>query len=131
MKDPIVGRAARRLVLYGLFLFFVAIVAVSYEPRTGAFGFNPAAKTALASGGICGGLSVLWGVLFSRGFVWALPAAITSTLLFLAAFTWRSTVGWMAFAAGQSEKWFAATLITLMWTASLALLLHLVTVPRR
>ena len=45
----------------------VAIVAVMYVPKTGQIAFNPAAKTALISGGVCGGLSILWGVLLGRG----------------------------------------------------------------
>ena len=80
---------------------------------------NPAgAKTALISGGTFGGLSALWGVLMLKGFAWAKLAAWVSTLLLVAAFTWRSVVGWMAYAAGE-PKLFAASLITLMLAASL------------
>lgn len=122
MKHPL----SAWLVRYGLFLVSVGIIAVMYDPKTGQFGFNPAAKTALMSGGICGGLSLAWGLLLGRGFQWARVAAIVSSSLFLAAFTWRSIAGWMAFAEGQSEKWFAATLITGMWVATLALLAMLV-----
>ena len=112
----------RSLVCYGLFLIGVALIAVMYEPKSGQLGFNPAAKTALLSGGICGGLSIVWGVLLGRGYQWARVGAIISCALFLAAFTWRAIAGWMAFAGGQTEKWFAATLITCMWAATLALL---------
>ena len=114
------------LIRYGFFLLAVGITAVMYEPKTGQFGFNAAAKTALMSSGICGGLSLLWGFLLRRGFQWARVGAIISSSLFLAAFTWRSIVGWMAFANGQTEKWFAATLITAMWIATLGLLVMLV-----
>lgn len=122
MKHPL----SPWLVRYGLFLVSVGIVAVLYEPKSGQFGFNPAAKTALMSGGICGGLSLAWGLLLGRGFQWARVAAIISGSLFLAAFTWRSIAGWMAFSGGQSEKWFASTLITGMWVATLVLLIMLV-----
>jgi hypothetical protein len=122
MKNPL----SQWLVRYGLFLVSVGIVAVLYEPKSGQLGFNPAAKTALMSGGICGGLSLAWGLLLGRGFQWARVAAMISGSLFLAAFTWRSIAGWMVFAGGQSEKWFASTLITGMWVATLVLLTMLV-----
>jgi uncharacterized membrane protein (UPF0136 family) len=125
MKHPI----SQWLVRYGIFLMAVAVVAVMYIPKTGQIGFNPAAKTALISGGICGGLSILWGVLFRRGISWARIAAMASCLLFLAAFTWRSILGWMAYAGGQSEKWYAATLITCMWIATAAILAMLLGKP--
>jgi len=48
-----------------------------------------------------------------------------TTTLFLAAFTWRATVAWTAFAGGASEKGYAASLITLMGLASLALIVLL------
>jgi uncharacterized membrane protein (UPF0136 family) len=80
---------------------------------------NPAgAKTALVSGGTFGGLSALWGVLMLRGVAWARLAAGISTIVLVAAFTWRSIAGWMAYAAGE-PKLFAAVLITLMLVASL------------
>ena len=75
------------LVRYGLFLMSVAMVAVMYEPRSGQLGFNAAAKTALISGALCGGLSITWGLLLGRGFPWARAAATVSCSLFLAAFT--------------------------------------------
>jgi hypothetical protein len=117
---------AQWLARYGVFLVCVGIVAVMYEPKSGQIGFNPAAQTALISGGICGGLSLAWGLLLGRGFQWARVAAMISSSLFLAAFTWRSIAGWMAFAGGQTEKWFASTLITGMWLATAVLLAMLV-----
>jgi len=117
---------AQWLVRYGLFLISVSIVAVMYEPKSGQIGFNPAAKTALLSGGICGGLSLVWGLLLGSGFPWARVAAMISNSLFLTAFTWRSIAGWMAFAGGQTEKWFASTLITGMWVGTVLLLAMLV-----
>lgn len=88
----------------------------------GVAGFlsNPAgAKTALLSGGTFGALSAFWGLLMLRGFGWARVAAWVSTMVLVAAFTWRSIAGWMAYASGE-PKLFAALLITLMLTASLA-----------
>lgn len=122
MKNPL----SQWLVRYGLFLMSVGVVAVMYDPKSGQFGFNSAAKTALLSGGICGGLALVWGWLLGLGFDWARWGAVASGTLFLAAFTWRSIAGWMAFANGQTEKWFAATLITGMWVATVAVLTLLV-----
>ena len=116
---------ARWLITYGLFLFAVAVAAVIYDPGSGRIGFNAAAKTALISGAVCGGLSLLWGFLLMAGANWPWWGALGSTSLFLAAFGWRSSVSWAAYAGGASEKWYAATLITLMAGASLALLIKL------
>ena len=91
-RPPVRRRVVIWLLLYGLFLFEVAVAAVMYNPVNGQFGFNAAAKTALISGGFCGGLSLLWAFLFWRGARWALIAAMLTTALFLAAFTWRATV---------------------------------------
>jgi len=113
------------LVLYSFLLFEVAVAAVMYNPVNGQFGFNAAAKTALISGGVCGGLSLLWAFLLWRRARWPFIAAMLTTTLFLAAFTWRATVAWTAFAGGASEKGYAASLITLMGLASLALIVLL------
>jgi hypothetical protein len=115
---------ARSLFAYGAFLFGIAVVAVMYDPASGQFGFNAAAQTALISGGICGGLSILWGFLLPNH-RWPIWAALGSTGLFLAAFVWRSAVSWTAFAGGAAEKWYAGTLITMMALASVALLARL------
>jgi hypothetical protein len=113
------------IINYGLFLIVVGFSATLYHPGTGEFGFNPAAKTALISGSVCGGISILWGFLVRTGFDWARVAAFITTLLFAGVFTWRSIAGWRAFAGGESEKWFAATLITLMLVASIGLMIFL------
>lgn len=113
------------LIRYGLYLMGVGIVAVLYDPDAGQFGFNSAAKTALISGSMCGGLSLVWGWLLGHGHQWARWGAILSSLLFLAAFTWRAIASWMACFGGQPEKWFAASLITCMWAATLGLLFML------
>jgi uncharacterized membrane protein (UPF0136 family) len=76
------------------------------------------AATALMSGGVFGSLSVVWGWLMTRGLGWARWAALATTAFLLIIFTWRSTVSWGAVADGQSEKLFAAVLITAMGAAS-------------
>ena len=65
---------------------------------------------------------LFWGVLGARRVRWSLPAAIISTGLLALVFAWRAGVGWLAVMDGHSEKWFAATLISLMLAASVALL---------
>lgn len=94
---------------FGLFLILCGVAGYLSNPA--------GAKTALLSGGVFGGLSVLWGALMLRGLAWARIAAQFSTLLLIAAFAWRSVAGWMAYASGQ-PKLFAASLITLMLVAS-------------
>ena len=64
------------------------------------------------------------GADLGRDFRRAKVAAWVSTLLLVAAFAWRSAVGWMAYAAGE-PKLFAASLITLMLAASLVSLVVL------
>ena len=75
---PVRRRVVVWLVLYGLLLFEIAVAAVMYNPVNGQFGFNPAAKTALISGGVCGGLSLLWAFLLWRGARWPLIGAVMS-----------------------------------------------------
>jgi hypothetical protein len=64
-----------------------------------------------------------------KGVAWAKVAAWVSTVVLVAAFTWRSIAGWMAYAAGE-PKFFTASLITLMLLASLASLAVLARSPR-
>jgi uncharacterized membrane protein (UPF0136 family) len=110
-KILVMNFCGRWFVGFGIFLVICGIAG---------FLSNPAgAKTALLSGGMFGGLSALWGVLMLRGFGWARVAAWVSTLVLVAAFAWRATAGWMAYAAGE-PKLFAAALITLMLAGSLA-----------
>jgi len=107
----------RWFVGFGIFLILCGVAG---------FLSNPAgAKTALISGGTFGGLSAVWGVLMMRGVGWARIAAWVSTLVLVAAFAWRATAGWMAYAAGE-PKLFAATLITLMLVGAVASVVVLV-----
>ena len=107
-------KTAGYLVLYGGFLMVMGLVGYLSNPEK--------AKTALMSGGTFGALSILWGVLGARGVRWSLPAAVTTTGLLALVFAWRASVGWLAVFDGQSEKLFAAVLITAMLAASAAVL---------
>lgn len=102
--------SGRWFIGFGLFLVLCGIAG---------FLSNPAgAKTALISGGTFGALSSFWGILMIRGIRGARYAALGCTGFLAIVFTWRATVGWMAFASGE-PKLFAASLITLMLAGSL------------
>jgi len=105
------------LILYGGFLVLMGVLGYLSNPEK--------ARTALMAGGTFGALSILWGVLGARGFRWAVPAALVTTALLTLVFSWRATVGWQAVIEGQSEKRFAALLLTVMLVGSVAMLVTL------
>ena len=105
------------MIGYGLYLFAMGAAGYLSNPEKAA--------TALMSGGTFGALSILWGWLMSRGIGWSRWAAGATTTMLLVVFSWRASVSWSAFAGGASEKLTAAILVTLMGTASLAMLLFL------
>src|SRR5688572_13838306 len=117
MLRPMNTQTAGYLILYGGFLIVMGLAGYLSNPEK--------AKTALMSGGTFGALSILWGFLGARGVRWSLPAAIVTTGLLAVVFAWRASVGWLAVLDGQSEKLFAASLITLMLAASVLMLLCL------
>ena len=110
------------LIFYGCFLILMGLTGYLSNPEK--------AQTALMSGGTFGALSILWGVLGARGVRWSLPAALTSTGLLAVVFVWRASVGWLAVLDGHAEKQFAASLITLMLAASIAMLFRLLKVRK-
>ncbi|MGK0185823.1 MAG: uncharacterized membrane protein (UPF0136 family) [Verrucomicrobiales bacterium] len=99
------------LIGYGVFLFICGLAGFLSNPT--------AAKTALISGSVFGALSAIWGILLSKGLGFARWAALATTLLLCAVFSWRSVVSWQKFADGE-PKAFAASLITLMLLGSIA-----------
>ena len=116
MMTPPVGNW---MIGYGAFLIAVGIAGYLSNPEKAA--------TAVLSGGTFGTLSIAWGLLLRRGHAWARRGAIATTGLLAVVFTWRASVGWIAVAAGQSEKLVAAALISAMLVASLTTLWVLVT----
>ncbi|NCN40918.1 hypothetical protein GW916_06675 [bacterium] len=99
------------LVYYGIFLIVAGIVGYLSNPEK--------AQTALFSGGLFGSISLAlsWFVLKAQKWaVWA-SAIVMGLLTFV--FTWRSYVGWSQVLEGNSEKTFAAALISTMLFASL------------
>ncbi|MGB0745306.1 MAG: hypothetical protein ACPGSB_12345 [Opitutales bacterium] len=102
---------------FGLFLILCGVAGYASNPT--------AAKTALMSGGTFGTLSALWGIWMLKGGRLAVfIAAVATTLLLCAAFTWRSIVSWQAVSAGE-PKTFAASLITAMLVASVLSMVQL------
>lgn len=119
------------LALYAAFIVLVALAAVFYLPNSGEIGFNAKASTALLSGGTAAGLMLLWAFLLHRGKNWAWAAAVVTGLGLIGVFSWRAQAGWSAYYGGQSDKWYAASLISLMAVATLFLVGHLVWYRRR
>lgn len=111
-------RTVGYLVFYGCFLILMGLVGYLSNPEK--------AKTALMSGGTFGALSILWGVLMARGMRWSLLAATATTGLLVVVFVWRAGVSWLTVLDGHAEKQFAASLITVMLLASIAMLLRLI-----
>jgi uncharacterized membrane protein (UPF0136 family) len=107
-------KTAGYLILYGGFLIGMGLLGYLSNPEK--------AKTALMSGGTFGALSIVWGVLGARGVRWSLWAATLTTTLLTLVFSWRASVSWLALLEGQSEKLFAASLITAMLAASALML---------
>lgn len=104
---------------FGVFLFLCGVLGYASNPE--------AAKTALISGSVFGGLSALWGFLMQKGGR-LLPfiAAAVTTLMLCGAFTWRAIVSWQAVARGEPKR-FAAFLISAMLVGSLLSLIRLFT----
>ena len=81
---------ARWLISFGVFLFLCGLAGYLSNPAT--------AKTALISGSLFGGLSVVWGILLAKGFNFAKWIALVMTLMLCGVFGWRSVVSWQAVA---------------------------------
>lgn len=107
------------LLRFGLFLIVCGLLGWA------ATGFSDRGKTAIASGGVSGMLILACALLSGMqkpllrrlGFY----GAIGFTVLFGAAFVWRSTVAWMAVASGE-PKHYVAALLTAMALAAMAVL---------
>lgn len=99
------------LIGYGVFLFLCGLAGFLSNPSV--------AMTALISGSLFGGLSVVWGLLLRKGMGFAKWAAFLTTLMLCSVFTWRSVASWQKVSEGE-PKVFAAALITLMLIGSLA-----------
>lgn len=105
------------LIGYGVFLFLCGLIGYLSNPA--------AAKTALISGSVFGGLAVVWGLLLGKGFGFARWAALVTTLLLCGVFTWRSIASWQKVMDGE-PKLIAASIISIMLLGSLATVTRLV-----
>lgn len=109
-------KLGRWLIGFGVFLFVSGVLGYASNPE--------GAKTALLTGSIFGainsgiGLGLMWQQL------WLRFAALAVTLLLIAAFSWRATVGWQEVALGE-PKLFAASLISLMLVGAVLTLIQL------
>jgi hypothetical protein len=99
------------LICYGLFLILAGLAGFLSNPEK--------AKTALMSGGTFGLIQIGVGFIAAKGWKPARGLGIGICCFLALTFSWRSIVSWMAVAGGQNEKLFAASLISLMLTASI------------
>ena len=102
---------AQALFIFGGYLIIAGLAGYLSNPDN--------AKTALFSGGLFGVLSLACGFLFFKGKPWATWFGLGLCALLSAAFLWRGTVGWISVFNGQSEKVFAASLISSMLVGAL------------
>jgi len=109
------------LFVYGGVLLGIGVFAVVYHPVHG-FAYNPHAMSALITGAVTSAITLLWAILFSRGFKWTVYAAMVTTAIFAVLFTWRATVAWLSVKAGNHDKWYPASLISAMLVSSLFML---------
>jgi uncharacterized membrane protein (UPF0136 family) len=115
-------RIGRWYIGFGVFLVLCGVAGYASNPA--------AAKSALMSGGTFGALSALWGFwMLKGGRLYAFIAASLTTLLLIAAFSWRSIVAWQAYADGQ-PKLFAAALISSMLVGSIISFIKLLAVRK-
>jgi hypothetical protein len=109
---------ARTLFIYGTILAILGIAGVLFSPDAG-FGFHPKAKTGLIVGCAGAGLAVLFGAFARQGKPWAATAGAIFAFLFLVITFHRALITWKKVSQGFPEKWYAASLISLMAAASL------------
>jgi len=105
-------RKSRALLFFGTYLIAAGLAGYLSNPEKAA--------TALISGGLFGALSIGCGLLLRRGISFAAKLGIGLCALLTFTFAWRSAVGWTAVVNGNSEKLFAACLITSMLIGALA-----------
>ncbi|MGB6222137.1 TMEM14 family protein [Haloferula sp.] len=106
------------LIFYGLFLIVAGMAGFLSNPEK--------AKTALMSGGTFGLIQIVVGTISLKGWKPARKLGIGICAFLALTFTWRSIVSWMAVAGGQSEKIFAASLISTMLAASIVAIILLI-----
>jgi len=102
------------LIGYGAFVFLMGVLGYLSNPEK--------AGTALKSGGMVAGLSLVWAIGWWSQRRWALFGAAATLALVGAVFIWRSSVSWRAYFGGESQKLTAALLIMAMFIATAVVL---------
>jgi len=110
------------LMAYGIFLLAIGIAGYLNNPQ--------GAKTALISGGVFGGVHLLWAFLWNRTHQIARYGAAITLIMVLAASTWRSWVAWQSYLNGDPSKQFVALLLTAMFLGTLRVFLRYLTLPK-
>lgn len=109
--------------MYGGFLFLMGLLGFLSNPG--------GAKTALLSGSLFGGLSIVLGCLALREWGMVRRLGLGLTLLLGAVFSWRALASWTAVSGGQSEKLVAAMLISAMLVVTIVVFAVLLRRDRR
>jgi hypothetical protein len=102
------------LVIFGVLMIFLGLVERLTHPE--------GAITAMVFGGTFGVLSILWGILGSKGVRWSRWAALVTTTLLTLVCGWRASARWQAVVEGEAVNAFGAFLITVAFAVSAALL---------
>jgi hypothetical protein len=111
MKPPVLSWW---LLGYAAFVFSMGVIGYLSNPEKAA--------TALKSGGMVAGLATVWALGWMSQRRWALFGAAATLGLVGVAFIWRSTVSWLAYFSGESQKLTAALLISAMLIATAVVL---------
>lgn len=124
-----VGRQPRKrrsfsltLLAYGIFLIAIGLAGYLNNPEK--------AKTALISGGVFGGIHLVWAWMWNRYNQIARYGVAVTVVMVLAASTWRTWATWQAFWAGDESKRFPALLITAMFLGTVRVFLRYLTLPK-
>lgn len=99
-------QTAGYFIIFGILLILLGVIGYVTHPEK--------AHTALIFGGGFGALWMLWGILSAKGVRWSWLAALVTTALLVLASMWRGSLSWLAVANGQSEKFFASLIISMM-----------------
>ena len=110
------------LLAYGLFLIAIGVAGYVNNPE--------GAKTALISGGVFGGIHLVWAGLWNRFNEIARYGAAVTLVLVLGASSWRMWVSWQAFLAGDESKRFVALLLSAMFLGTLRVFIRYLTLPK-
>ena len=110
-------RHFKSLTFFGVYLILAGLAGYLSNPEK--------AKTALMSGSVFGILSLIAAYLAYLGNAWGRRMGLGMCALLSVVFGWRSIVSWTAVAGGQTEKIFAASLISSMLVAALITLVIL------